>query len=66
MQISLPSLTLEQEFNLGHDNEAWKANLNKDKRIMNWQPLLNKVYALFQNKTAWEVMFVVNKSPHSY
>ena len=30
-------------------------------------PLLNSLHALFQSKTAWEVMFVVDKScPHSY
>ena len=27
------------------------------------RPLLNSLHALFQNKTVWEVMFVVNKSP---
>ena len=31
-------------FNLAHDNEAWLANLHKDKRIMNWQPFMNSVY----------------------
>ena len=29
------------------------------------RPFSNSLHALFQRKTAWEVMFVVNKSSHS-
>ena len=32
-------------FSLAHDNEAWWANLLKDKGIMNWQPFMNNVYS---------------------
>ena len=51
VQISLPSLTLEQEFfSIAHGNEACWANLHKDKRIMNWQPFMNKFYKGFEEE----------------
>ena len=34
-----------------YNNEAWQANLHKDKRIMNWQPFMNNIYAVY-NKIA--------------
>ena len=45
-QPTKPHIRARILFNLAHDNEAWKANLDKDKRMMNWQPFMNNVYVL--------------------
>ena len=43
-QPTKPHLRASIFVNLAHSNEAWQANLHKNKRIMNWQPFMNKVY----------------------